>query len=79
MPLPASIHATVSQSLLGRVTRIFNNSAGDVLSETLQNSRRAGASRVDIDVKEVDDRSILVICDDGAGIDDPAQILPLGD
>lgn len=79
MPLPASIHATVSQSLLGRVTRIFNNSAGDVLSETLQNSRRAGASRVDIDVKEIDDRSILVIRDDGSGIDDPAKILTLGD
>lgn len=79
MSLPACIHASVSQSLLGRVTRIFNNSAGDILSETLQNSRRAGASRVDIEVNEVDGRSILIIRDDGSGIDDPAKILTLGD
>ena len=79
MPLPTNIHASVSQSLLGRVSRIFNNSVSDVLSELLQNSRRAGAGLVDVDVVEADGRSILVIRDDGSGIDDPAKILTLGD
>lgn len=79
MPLPDTIRASVSQSLLGRVTRIFNNSSGDVLSELLQNSRRAGATRVEIDIVDIDDRSVLVIRDDGSGIDDPAKILTLGD
>lgn len=79
MSLPISIHASVSQSLLGRVTRIFNNSVSDVLSELLQNSRRAGAGRVYVDVAEAHGRSILVIRDDGSGIDDPAKILTLGD
>ncbi|RQW46139.1 ATP-binding protein [Novosphingobium sp. LASN5T] len=79
MSLPASIHASVSSALLGRVTRIFNNSVGDVLVETLQNARRAGANRVDIDVLEEGGRSLLVIRDDGTGIADPAKVLTLGD
>ena len=79
MSLPATIHTSVGQSLLGKITRFFNNGVSDVLVEALQNSRRAGASHVEIDVVDADGRSILVIRDDGSGVDDPAKLVTLGD
>lgn len=79
MSLPATIHTSVGQSLLGKISRFFNNGVSDVLVEALQNSRRAGASRVEIDVVEADGRAILVIRDDGSGLDDPAKLVTLGD
>ena len=79
MSLPATIHTSVGQSLLGKITRFFNNGVSDVLVEALQNSRRAGASRVEIDTINVGGRAILVIRDDGIGVDDPAKLVTLGD
>lgn len=79
MSLPSTIHASVGQSLIGKVSRLFNNGVADVLAELLQNARRAGASEVDIDVVETEDRKLLVLRDNGSGIDDPAKILTLGD
>lgn len=79
MSLPATIHTSVGQSLLGKITRFFNSGVSDVLVEALQNSRRAGASRVEIDVVDADGRAILVIRDDGSGVDDPTKLVTLGD
>ena len=79
MSLPATIHTSVGQSLLGKISRLYNNSVFDVLVEALQNCRRAGASRVEIDVAEQSGRPTLVISDDGSGIDDPAKLVTLGD
>lgn len=79
MSLPATIHTSVGQSMISRVTRFYNNSASDALIEILQNSRRAGATRVDIDSFELSDRPVLVIRDNGSGIDDPAKLVTLGD
>jgi len=79
MSLPATIHTSVGQSLLGKISRFFNNGVSDVLFEALQNSRRAGASRVEIDVVEAVGRAVLVIRDDGSGVDDPAKLVTLGD
>lgn len=79
MPLPTTIHTAVGQSMIGRVTRLFNNSVEDVLTELLQNARRAGAARIDIDSFDLADRQVLVIREDGSGIDDPAKLVTLGD
>lgn len=79
MSLPATIHTSVGQSMISRVTRFYNNSAHDALIELLQNSRRAGATRVDIDSFELSDRPVLIIRDNGSGIDDPAKLVTLGD
>jgi len=79
MSLPSTIHASVGQSLIGKVSRLFNNGVADVLAELLQNARRAGASEVDIDVIDTEDHKLLVLRDNGSGIDDPAKILTLGD
>jgi hypothetical protein len=79
MDLPATIRTSVSQHAITKVTRLFNNGVGDVLSELLQNARRAGATRVDIDVRDGLGGSVLVIRDDGSGIEDPTAIVTLGD
>src|SRR3546814_3151517 len=67
-----------SSDLVTKVTRLFNNTLGDILSELIQNARRAGASAVDLKVIEADEAAFLAIVDDGAGIEDPSVILALG-
>jgi hypothetical protein len=79
MSLPATIHTSVGQSMISRVTRFYNNSAYDALIELLQNSRRAGTTRVDIDSFDLSGRPVLIIRDNGSGIDDPAKLVTLGD
>ena len=78
MSLPAVIHSQVDPSAVTKVTRLFNNTIGDVLFELIQNSRRAGATQVDLTVLSIDDEPYLSIADDGAGIDDPSVVLALG-
>ncbi len=78
MPLPTVIRSQVDPAAITKVTRLFNNTLGDILTELIQNSRRAGATTIDLDVAEADGLSWLVVADDGAGIADPAVILALG-
>lgn len=78
MSLPAVIHSRVDPAAVTKVTRLFNNTLGDILSELIQNARRAGASAVDLKVIEADETVFLAIADDGAGIEDPSVILALG-
>ncbi|AOH85563.1 hypothetical protein AWL63_18115 [Sphingomonas panacis] len=78
MTLPATIRPSVGQSLITKVSRLFNGTITDVLSEMLQNSRRAGATDVEIDLAQFDEKPTLIISDNGWGIDDPANIVTLG-
>jgi hypothetical protein len=64
------VHSQVDPAAITKVTRLFNT-LGSILTELIQNARRAGATTVDLDVAEADDRQWLVIADDGAGIADP--------
>ncbi|MDX3911159.1 MAG: hypothetical protein QHC67_15270 [Sphingobium sp.] len=50
MPLPTTIHSRVDPAAISKVTRLFNNSLHDVLTELFQNARRAGATCVDLDL-----------------------------
>jgi hypothetical protein len=79
MSLPNTIHTAVGQALIGKVSRLFNGSVSDVLLELLQNARRAGGTRVEIDRFDLAGRPTLVIRDDGAGIDDPTKLVTLGE
>src|SRR3546814_13606442 len=78
MSLPATINSQVDPAAVTRVTRLFNNTLGDILSELIQNARRAGASAVDLKVIDADGTAFLAIADDGAGIEEPSVILALG-
>ncbi len=52
------------ERLFSVVKRLFPNSEDEILGELLQNSRRAGATRIDIQLKN----NIIRIIDNGAGI-----------
>lgn len=79
MTFPTTIHTKVGQSLLTKIGRLYNGSVADVLAETIQNSRRAGATRIDIARVERAGGAVLLIRDDGRGIADPTKFLTLGD
>lgn len=78
MKLTASVQPKVGAPLITRVTRLYNGMIADCLHELLQNARRAGASAIIMDVEECDGAQILPIADDGCGIDDPRNLLKLG-
>jgi hypothetical protein len=78
MTFPTSIRPVVGQALITRVTRLYNGTMTDCLHELLQNARRAGATRVDINLVAHGTGPTLVLSDDGRGIDDPVHLLTLG-
>ena len=53
---PAKIRARIHDNALKRVTRIYASTLADVLTETLQNSRRGGATGVRISVGTLTDQ-----------------------
>ena len=83
IPPGATIRARVHESALKRVTRFFASTLYDIFTETLQNSRRAGATRVRVTVATPGDQPAagapepsetlltVTVTDDGAGIEDP--------
>jgi hypothetical protein len=74
-----AIRACVDPKVIQTVTRLFNQSEGDIAAEMLQNARRAGATRVIVSTTQLShDRACLRISDNGRGIDDPAKLLRLG-
>ena len=86
-----TIRARIHESAVKRVTRIYAATAAEILAEILQNSRRAGATRVRIAVAApaarpddtaattADTPLTVTISDDGAGIADPAVLLSFGE
>lgn len=73
--IPRTISASIHRSAISRVPDFFNATIADIFTELLQNSRRAGASRVDVTW----DGSSLTLTDDGCGIADPAVLLAFGE
>ena len=91
IPPAATIRARVHDSALKRVTRFFASNLHDIFTETLQNARRAGATRVRVTVgtltdepadyapKSSETRLTVTVADDGAGIENPAVLLSFGE
>ena len=76
---PTVIRPSVSPKTITKVTRLFNGTIGDILGELLQNSRRAGASRIDIACCADQDAARLTLVDDGTGVAHPQTMIALGD
>ncbi len=84
---PATIRARIHESAVGRVTRAYGGRLSDAFLEALQNSRRAGATRVRIAVgpsaphgaETCDPQFTVTVSDDGTGIADPAVLLSFGE
>ncbi|NKB55095.1 MAG: hypothetical protein GKS00_02060 [Alphaproteobacteria bacterium] len=79
MTATQTFYATVSEKTLDKVTQLFNASPSDTLNELVQNSRRAGATRIDVHRIESDLGPAAVFRDDGRGVADPRTLLALGD
>ena len=79
---PRTIQACIDESTLERVPRMFSAKIEDIFSETLQNSRRAGATRIDIHIRprllSTPNSQLITISDDGSGIADPSVLLAYG-
>ena len=70
------------EGALSRVTRMYAAGLADVFTETLQNSRRAGATSVRVTIDATEDTPgvlAVTVTDDGAGIADPAVLLSFGE
>ena len=84
---PRTIRARIHESAVKRVTRAYGGQIADIFLEALQNSRRAGATRVRIAVgpsapriaDTVDPQFTIAVSDDGCGIADPALLLSFGE
>ena len=88
---PATIRARIHESAVKRVTRIYASTVSDAMTEALQNSRRAGATRVRIAIDTLTNQPVgdtpetgetrlaITIADDGSGIADPAVLLSFGE
>lgn len=74
------IRASIHDNALQRVTRMFAGIA-DIFAETLQNARRANATRVFVRVDSACGEGAfrVTITDDGIGIRDPAVLLSFGE
>src|ERR1700736_4172894 len=77
---PEIIHAEVSQDLIHKTDRLFLNSDAGVWVELLQNSRRAGSTRIDISIDERPPEQCLVtVRDNGTGVTDFRKLVVLGE
>ena len=86
-----TIRARIHETAVKRVTRIYAATLADIFAETLQNGRRADATRVRISVSaptalpdEIaaatgETPLTVTITDDGVGIADPAVLLSFGE
>jgi len=70
-----TIQAKVNPKLLSKANRLFTGTLDGRIIEILQNSRRAGATEVNIINKD----GFVTVCDNGSGIDDFSKLLSLGD
>ena len=81
--LPATIRARVHDGAIDRVTRFFDAGLAQAFTELVQNSRRSGATRINVvaEVISQDETSGAIrvtVRDDGAGIADPSVLLSFG-
>ena len=74
-----AIRARVGTSAIDKVTRLFSAGLSDIFTEILQNSRRAGATRLKATIEQDSDTTRVTLADDGVGIADPAILLSFGE
>ena len=72
--LPTTIHAKVHENAAQKVTRFFNATFDDIISELYQNARRAGATLIEVVITPDD----VTVDDNGHGVADPQALLSFG-
>lgn len=77
-----TVRATISPTILSKADRLFRNDDAGVFVELLQNARRAGATLVDVCIKQLPGNeaiSRITFQDNGRGVEDFQKLLTLGD
>lgn len=74
----ARIRGALGDKVLHKSPELFNQGLPTVLAEALQNSRRAGAARVEAELLGGEGRATLVLRDDGRGVGDMAKLVSFG-
>ena len=72
------IRGSLGPKVLSKSPELFNQSLPTVLAEVLQNARRAGATRVEIEHFGEEGQATLVGRDDGHGIADMDKLVTFG-
>ncbi|WP_155985216.1 ATP-binding protein, partial [Roseomonas mucosa] len=72
------IRGALGDKVLRKSPELFNQGLPTVLAEVLQNARRAGATRVGIELLGEEGRATLAVRDDGHGITDMARLVTFG-
>ena len=73
---PRTIRARIADEAIAKVMQFFDGTLSQALHEVLQNARRSGATRVDIERDHANGR--ITVRDDGRGIADPRTLLAFG-
>ena len=68
------VQARIDQAAVDKLSRFFDGREDTILNELFQNSRRAGATKIEIWTSEDE----MTVTDDGEGIADPQRILDFG-
>ena len=72
------IRGTIGSKVLAKSPELFNQSLETILTETLQNARRAGATSVDIEIIGTTPNMTMTIRDNGHGITNLAVLVTFG-
>jgi len=73
-----TLTAKVGANVLTKVTRLFDGSPKTIFNEMVQNSRRAGSQKIEVQLTDGVDTEVT-FRDDGVGVADLEQILTLAD
>ena len=73
------IRGRVGERALLKAHELFKQDIRTILAEVLQNSRRAGATKVTIETTGTAEHAYLTIRDDGRGLDDLQKIVTFGE
>lgn len=74
-PATQQVKASVNERMFFKSMQHLFNSSFSVVSELLQNARRAGATKINVDLDP--EKRILTVADNGKGIDDFGVLLDL--
>jgi len=69
----------INESALIKNLRFAFSNAFTVVTELLQNGRRAGATQVDITIRKEGDENVLTVVDNGSGISDFQKLLTVAE
>lgn len=72
------IRGSLGEKVLRKSPELFNQGLSTVLAEALQNARRAGATRVEVELLGREGHATLLLRDDGCGIADMASLVTFG-